>query len=551
MANEEQNPPQQEQPFVAAKQVSFSVFTGGIYGKVGVNTFRNAIGIHYLPHSSKYVAPPSIDIVRPWFETTGYEETVLVKGILKKSLLPPKWILLMVEIIQCLGGKTEGCDQITNKDAIILYSLVNRINIDYVSIFLEDVTIKLNKRHREKVVPYTRFLSLLMMHKMKEGYRDGEVTPYPTQLSHKEAAKGGSSKSPTGSKTGHLKRKKDSSSAMDSNPSQTSASTPVVAEMHKEDQQATGGPTSLGVTSEARANPQLSSGIDPYVLTDKTQSISEGLEIVLTQPTTGKGASSIARWVEEDEASRTIKLEDLAKLVSSVQLSFKDLDSLEDDHSIVVDHSNKDEEADEVHATTNSQKHKLELEKNKAEAEAAFPNAGQLNELLVKSLQTEFSKILSAYDFSSSLPTELKELPSKFNELTEEVKGLKKQVHELEIELPGDLKEFPSTLEDFTRNTRIVTSLTSQVAELKTLQWELPAEFLTIPTQVEKVQAKLKTLDALPSLLNKVTYVLNQFAQAIASKKTEDTRIPLAGQAGTQPAEGEKYTNQTTISQLF
>ncbi|GKG16839.1 hypothetical protein Tco_0361796, partial [Tanacetum coccineum] len=29
--------------------------------------------------------------------------------------------------------------------------------------------------------------------------------------------------------------------------------------MHKEDQQATGGPTSLGVTSEARANPQLSS----------------------------------------------------------------------------------------------------------------------------------------------------------------------------------------------------------------------------------------------------------------------------------------------------
>ncbi|GJW11067.1 hypothetical protein Tco_1576894 [Tanacetum coccineum] len=200
---------------------------------------------------------------------------------------------------------------------------------------------------------------------------------------------------------------------------------------------------------------------------------------------------------------------------------------------------NEDEEADEVHATTNvetedtlvpksssprssqiqeltnqflilqSQKHKLELEKNKAEVEAAFPNAGQLSELLVKSLQTEFSKILSAYDFSSSLPTELKELPSKFNELTEEVKGLKKKVHELEIELPGDLKEFPSTLEDFTRT---VTSLTSQVAELKTLQWELPAEFLSMPTQVEKVQTKLKTLDALPSLLNKVTNVLNQFA---------------------------------------
>ncbi|GJV26486.1 hypothetical protein Tco_1379181 [Tanacetum coccineum] len=43
-------------------KVFFSTPTGGIYGKVGVNTFRNAIGAHYLPHSSEYVAPPFIDI---------------------------------------------------------------------------------------------------------------------------------------------------------------------------------------------------------------------------------------------------------------------------------------------------------------------------------------------------------------------------------------------------------------------------------------------------------------------------------------------------------
>nr|GEW30533.1 hypothetical protein [Tanacetum cinerariifolium] len=34
--------------------------------------------------------------------------------------------------------------------------------------------------------------------------------------------------------------------------------------MHKEDQQATCGPTSLGVTSEARTNPQLSSGMSAF-----------------------------------------------------------------------------------------------------------------------------------------------------------------------------------------------------------------------------------------------------------------------------------------------
>ncbi|GJV84146.1 hypothetical protein Tco_1524044 [Tanacetum coccineum] len=220
MANKEQNPPQQEQPFVAAKQVgfnleditlniknevallypkhndkdyfkcvsdflskcylrklftispnmykeylakfwystkalenskvSFSIPTGGIFGEVGVNTFRNAIGAHYLPHSSEYVAPASIDIVRPWFEIIGYGEAAPAKGTLKKSLVPP--------------------------------SLANGINIDYASIFWEDIIIKLNRKHREKVIPYTRFLSLLMMHKMKEGYGDGELTPYPTQV---------------------------------------------------------------------------------------------------------------------------------------------------------------------------------------------------------------------------------------------------------------------------------------------------------------------------------------------------------------------------------
>nr|GEV26936.1 RNA-directed DNA polymerase, eukaryota, reverse transcriptase zinc-binding domain protein [Tanacetum cinerariifolium] len=116
----------------------------------------------------------------------------------------------------------------------------------------------------------------------------------------------------------------------------------------------------------------------------------------------------------------------------------------------------------------------------------------------------------------SSLPTELKELPSKFNELTKEVKGLKKQVYELEIELPYYLKEIPTKLEDFNKT---VTSLTSQVAKLKTL--------------------------------HKITDALNQFAHAIASNKTKDASVPSAGQVGTQPIEGEKNINQTTISQLF
>ncbi|GJW94876.1 hypothetical protein Tco_0174548 [Tanacetum coccineum] len=46
---------------------------------------HGCFGAHYLPHSSEYVAPPSIDIVRPWFETIGYGEAVPAKGTLKKE----------------------------------------------------------------------------------------------------------------------------------------------------------------------------------------------------------------------------------------------------------------------------------------------------------------------------------------------------------------------------------------------------------------------------------------------------------------------------------
>ncbi|GJU24153.1 hypothetical protein Tco_1162774 [Tanacetum coccineum] len=305
-------------------KVFFSTRIGGIYGKVGVNTFMNDIGTHYLPHSSEYVAPSSFDIVRPRFETIRYREVVPTKGTLKKSLLPPIW------------------------------SLANGINIDYASIFWEDIIIKLNKKHREKFA------------------------------------------------------------------SGCDVSTDSIAK------------ADIGLSSPSDFIPQQQARL--------------------------QGASSIARQVEEKEASSTINLEDLAKLVSNVQPSFKDLDSPEDDPVIVVDDSNEDEE-DEVHTTTNVETEDTSISKSSSPRSSQIQElTNQLNKLLVKSLQTEFSKILSAYDFSSSLPTELKDLPSKFNELTEEVKGLNKQVHELEIELPGDLKEIPTKLEDFTKTITILTS---------------------------------------------------------------------------------------------
>nr|GEY60912.1 hypothetical protein [Tanacetum cinerariifolium] len=113
------------------------------------------------------------------------------------------------------------------------------------------------------------------------------------------------------------------------------------------------------------------------------------------------------------------------------------------------------------------------------------------------------------------------ESDEEFNDLSRKIKELKKYAEKLEVELLGDLKEIPNKVEKF---TTIVFSLTTQ--------------------------AKIKTLDALPSLLYKVTKALDMFVQAVehASIKASDQGVPSVGQVGTHPVEGEKNTKQATIT---
>ncbi|GKA23912.1 hypothetical protein Tco_0709945 [Tanacetum coccineum] len=133
----------------------------GIIGEIGITIFKNAIEAHY---SDTYVDSPSLAVVRPWFAKIGYNGEIGVKGTLKKSCLPPRWRLLMEQIIQCLGGKMGGLDQISNKDATILYCLANGINLDFFRIIWEDLIHKLKRKSRERVIPYPIFISLLLIH---------------------------------------------------------------------------------------------------------------------------------------------------------------------------------------------------------------------------------------------------------------------------------------------------------------------------------------------------------------------------------------------------
>nr|GEY99067.1 hypothetical protein [Tanacetum cinerariifolium] len=425
---------------------------GGIYGEVGVNTFRNAIGAHYLSHSREYVAPLSIDIVRPWFETIGYGETVLAKETLKKSLLPP--------------------------------SLANGINIDYASIFWEDIIIKLKKRHKEKVVPYTRFLSLLMMHnqpkeppfidhklaictlakpvifKAPKPSSNDERVPQGTTLGAKpghkkhstslkqppesssETTKGGSSKAPTGSKTGHFKRKKESSSAMDFNPSQTSASTLVVAKMHKEDQQATGNDALAVSTTEVDLGKSAPNDFVPHQKgpDERSKNYTPDHTFAWTNPNL-----LVDKTKSTGDGSQTAHPISVTKV--DTRLAFIDDENQDDEPFITLDKSS------EENAKRNKDTHAEHKNKQKAAAEIAtlkaqfvFLNINQFTEHLVSSMKPEFSKLLSSHDFSSSIPTELKELPTKIIALSGEVNELKKHIKEFEIELPEFFNEISQKL---------------------------------------------------------------------------------------------------------
>nr|GEU90466.1 ribonuclease H-like domain-containing protein [Tanacetum cinerariifolium] len=118
-------------------------------GEVGVTSFRNAI--NYVSHSIDYANPPSIEVVREWFPTIGYSGKIGATYTIKKGFLPPRWRVPVPQIIQCLRAR------------------------------LDDIISNVKKKTKEKFIPYPRFLSLLLEHKM-EGYGIDEVNFNPTQI---------------------------------------------------------------------------------------------------------------------------------------------------------------------------------------------------------------------------------------------------------------------------------------------------------------------------------------------------------------------------------
>nr|GFC11163.1 hypothetical protein [Tanacetum cinerariifolium] len=153
------------------------------------------------------------------------------------------------------------------------------------------------------------------------------------------------------SKTGQSETETKSNLAKDKSPSHPLPPTLVVSKMHKEAQQAAGGLTSLGATSEEGAHPQLNSdeetknysfdhifvGSNPNVLVDKTKYALDGLKTTHTN-------SSTNEEYKADDISKKIKLEDLSEFLKDISSTFFTTDSPQDEPIIITDES-KEEDA--------------------------------------------------------------------------------------------------------------------------------------------------------------------------------------------------------------
>ncbi|GJS19364.1 hypothetical protein Tco_0447996 [Tanacetum coccineum] len=69
----------------------------------------------------------------------------------------------------------------TFRNALRAHYLPHLREVDYARLIWEDIIHKLNKKTREKVVPYPRFISLLLEYMMPK-YENEELTIHPTQV---------------------------------------------------------------------------------------------------------------------------------------------------------------------------------------------------------------------------------------------------------------------------------------------------------------------------------------------------------------------------------
>ncbi|GJX38635.1 hypothetical protein Tco_0251938 [Tanacetum coccineum] len=141
-----------------------------------------------LKSSESFVNLPKKETVKEGLASLGlFDETkpsltsfdLINSSPVKVKYFTPVWKVLMQYIVKCLGRVQGSHDQLNLNQQIIAYSLCWGLNIDIPSILFSNLIAQLHpetgKHERKPNICYTRYLSLVMEHLMKENYKNDKL----------------------------------------------------------------------------------------------------------------------------------------------------------------------------------------------------------------------------------------------------------------------------------------------------------------------------------------------------------------------------------------
>ncbi|GKC05541.1 hypothetical protein Tco_0997151 [Tanacetum coccineum] len=121
------------------------------------------------------------------------------------------------------------------------------------------------------------------------------------------------------------------------------------------------------------------------------------------------------------------------------------------------------------------------------------------------------------YNFSAHLPAEIKVVPHKMTQFIENVGKLRELIEGLELDFPVDPKGIPTKLDELTNN---ISTLTLRFDKLEGIKLYLLTDLVALLGSISKITKqilRIKILDVIPDVINKVVFALDKLYDVVSS----------------------------------
>ncbi|GKA53740.1 retrovirus-related pol polyprotein from transposon TNT 1-94 [Tanacetum coccineum] len=170
---------------MASKTITFTLSHISKTLYFDLDTFSFNVG---LKPSDDCVYVPPKETVKADLATLGLvnedhpsfsSSTLINSSLMKVKYFSPPWKVLMQYIVKCLGGMQGSHDQLNANKQTISYCLCWGLNINITDILFSNLITHLYpetvKKERKPNVCYTRYLSLIMEHLVKDNYKNDDL----------------------------------------------------------------------------------------------------------------------------------------------------------------------------------------------------------------------------------------------------------------------------------------------------------------------------------------------------------------------------------------